>query len=73
MVPKAHRWVGEMAEIAKTFEACGLTPRTFQGAAELYAQVAASDLGRMSPEEWRRHSSFDTIVSELARGGSKDH
>ena len=31
MVPKAHRWVGEMAEIAKTFEACGLTPRTVPG------------------------------------------
>jgi 3-hydroxyisobutyrate dehydrogenase-like beta-hydroxyacid dehydrogenase len=71
MVPKAHRWVGEMAEIAKTFEACGLTPRTFQGAAEIYAQVAASDLGRMTPEEWRRHAeTFDTVVSELARSGS---
>ena len=63
MVPKAHRWVGEMAEIAKTFEACGLTPRTFQGAAELYAQVAASDLGRMSPEEWRRHGNPSTLSS----------
>ena len=74
MVPKAHRWVGEMAEIAKTFEACGLSPRTFQGAAELYAQVAASDLGRRSPEEWRRHGeSFEMVVSELARSGSKDH
>ena len=74
MVPKAHRWVGDMAEIAKTFEACGLTPRTFQGAADLYAQVAASDLGRMAPEEWRRHGeSFEMVVSELARSGSKDH
>jgi 3-hydroxyisobutyrate dehydrogenase-like beta-hydroxyacid dehydrogenase len=74
MVPKAHRWVGEMAEIAKTFEACGLTPRTFQGAAELYAQVAASDLGRMTPEEWRGHAeSFDMVVRELARSGSKGH
>jgi 3-hydroxyisobutyrate dehydrogenase-like beta-hydroxyacid dehydrogenase len=46
MVPKAHRWVGEMAEIARTFEACGLTPRTFEGAAELYALVAGTELGR---------------------------
>ena len=73
MVPKAHRWVGEMEEIAKTFEACGLTPRTFQGAAELYAQVAASRLGRMSPEEWRRHgASFEAVVRALARNGSND-
>ena len=39
-VPKAHRWVGEMAEIAKTFAACGLTPKLFEGAAELYDFVA---------------------------------
>ena len=39
-VPKAHRWVGEMAEIAKTFAACGLTPKMFEGAAELYDFVA---------------------------------
>ena len=49
MVPKAHRWVGEMSEIARTFEACGLTPRTFEGAAELYAS-SRTDLGRTSPK-----------------------
>jgi 3-hydroxyisobutyrate dehydrogenase-like beta-hydroxyacid dehydrogenase len=69
MVPKAHRWVGEMAEIARTFEACGLTPRTFEGAAELYALVAGTELGRTSPEDWRRHAAtFDAVVSKLAGG-----
>jgi 3-hydroxyisobutyrate dehydrogenase-like beta-hydroxyacid dehydrogenase len=69
MVPKAHRWVGEMEEIARTFDACGLTPRTFQGMAELYAMVAATDLGRTPPEEWRRQgASFDEVVSNLAHG-----
>jgi hypothetical protein len=29
MVPKAHRWVGEMEEIAGTLKACGMPPRTF--------------------------------------------
>ena len=68
MVPKAHRWAGEMAEIARTFGACGLTPQTFRGAAELYALVAASDLGRISPEEWRRQvRSLEVVVEELAR------
>jgi 3-hydroxyisobutyrate dehydrogenase-like beta-hydroxyacid dehydrogenase len=68
MVPKAHRWVGEMVEIARTFEACGLTPRTFEGAAELYALVAGTELGRMSPEDWRRQAAtFDEVVSRLAR------
>jgi 3-hydroxyisobutyrate dehydrogenase-like beta-hydroxyacid dehydrogenase len=68
MVPKAHRWVGEMAEIARTFEACGLTPRTFEGAAELYALVADTDLGRTPPEDWRRQAAtFDQVISRLAR------
>jgi 3-hydroxyisobutyrate dehydrogenase-like beta-hydroxyacid dehydrogenase len=71
MVPKAHRWVGEMAEIARTFDACGLTPRIFQGAAKLYAMVAATDLGRTPPEEWRRQgAAFDDVVRELARRGA---
>jgi 3-hydroxyisobutyrate dehydrogenase-like beta-hydroxyacid dehydrogenase len=69
MVPKAHRWVGEMAEIARTFEACGLSPRTFEGAAELYALVAGTELGRTSPEDWRRQAAtFDAVVSKLAGG-----
>jgi 3-hydroxyisobutyrate dehydrogenase-like beta-hydroxyacid dehydrogenase len=68
MVPKAHRWVGEMSEIARTFEACGLTPSTFEGAAELYALVAGTDLGRTSPEDWRRQGAdFDQVVSKLAQ------
>jgi 3-hydroxyisobutyrate dehydrogenase-like beta-hydroxyacid dehydrogenase len=69
MVPKAHRWVGEMTEIARTFQACGLTPHIFEGAAELYALVAETDLGRTSPEDWRRQpASFDEVVAALARG-----
>jgi 3-hydroxyisobutyrate dehydrogenase-like beta-hydroxyacid dehydrogenase len=68
MVPKAHRWVGEMVEIGRTFEACGLTPRMLEGAAELYALVAGTDLGRTSPEGWRRQqASFDEVVSKLAQ------
>jgi 3-hydroxyisobutyrate dehydrogenase-like beta-hydroxyacid dehydrogenase len=71
MVPKAHRWVGEMAEIARTFAACGLTPRTFEGAAELYALVADTALGRTSPEDWRRQAeAFDDVVHKLARSAS---
>ena len=53
MVPKAHRWVGEMEEIARTFADVGLTPLTFEGAAALYAFIAGSASGRTSPEDWR--------------------
>jgi 3-hydroxyisobutyrate dehydrogenase-like beta-hydroxyacid dehydrogenase len=69
MVPKAHRWVGEMQEIARTFAACGLTPLTFEGAAEIYAAVADTPLGRTSPEAWRSSPGrFEEVVALLARG-----
>jgi 3-hydroxyisobutyrate dehydrogenase-like beta-hydroxyacid dehydrogenase len=68
MVPKAHRWVGEMEEIAKTFEDCGLTPKTFLGAAEIYDFVAHTPPGASSPEDWRnRDGTFEELVVELAK------
>jgi len=54
MPPKAYRWVPEMQEIAKTFGELGLTPRLFEGATDIYAMVAASPLGRESPEQARK-------------------
>jgi 3-hydroxyisobutyrate dehydrogenase-like beta-hydroxyacid dehydrogenase len=72
MVPKAHRWVGEMAEIARTFAACGLSPRTFEGAAAIYALVAGTGLGQTSPEDWRRRARrFDDVIRELAQDRSR--
>jgi 3-hydroxyisobutyrate dehydrogenase-like beta-hydroxyacid dehydrogenase len=68
MVPKAHRWVGEMEEIAGTFAAAGLTPLTFEGAAALYALVAGTSLGRVSPEDWAGAGrSCEEVIQELAR------
>jgi hypothetical protein len=68
MVPKAHRWVGEMEEIADTFAACGLTPKTYLGAAEIYDFVARTALGRIAPEQWREQSrTFEQIVAALAK------
>jgi 3-hydroxyisobutyrate dehydrogenase-like beta-hydroxyacid dehydrogenase len=72
MVPKAHRWVGEMEEIARTFAAVGLTPLTFEGAAALYALVAGTPLGETSPEDWRRRArAFAEVVGGLAQARSR--
>ena len=38
----AGRWVGEMEQIAETFDAAGVTPRFHQGAAEIFEVVAAA-------------------------------
>ena len=53
MPPKAYRWVPETEEIAATFGAVGLTPLMMQGAAETYAAIAATAVGKESPEEAR--------------------
>jgi 3-hydroxyisobutyrate dehydrogenase-like beta-hydroxyacid dehydrogenase len=67
MVPKAHRWVGEMEEIARTFEDCGLTPKTYLGAAEIFDFVAHTPLGRITPEQWRdERRAFEQVIAELA-------
>ncbi|HEX6348292.1 MAG TPA: DUF1932 domain-containing protein [Candidatus Dormibacteraeota bacterium] len=42
MPPKAYRWIGEMSEIAATFESVGLTPRILQGAGDVYRMVEAA-------------------------------
>ena len=46
MCPKAYRWVGEMEEIAKTFNDNDLSEKLFRGVAETYSIVEKSILGR---------------------------
>lgn len=69
MPPKAHRWVPEMNEIAKTFQDVGLTPRMLQGAADMYALIAETPLGRESPEQARENTRKGIdVVRGLADG-----
>ncbi|MFN8523172.1 MAG: DUF1932 domain-containing protein [Chloroflexota bacterium] len=67
MPSKAHRWVGEMEEIAATFEEVGLTPRTLLGAADMYRFVAATELGKETPETRDASRPLWQTVAELAR------
>lgn len=66
MPPKAYRWVPEMLEIARTFESVGMTPRVFQGAADIYEFVAATALGRETPESRDKSRGGKEVVSLLA-------
>jgi 3-hydroxyisobutyrate dehydrogenase-like beta-hydroxyacid dehydrogenase len=71
MPPKAHRWVPEMLEIAKTFEGVGMTPRILQGAADMFELIATTPLGRESPEQAREQArSGPDVVRGLADGTS---
>ena len=42
---RAFRWIGEMEEIAATFEHAGATPKIHLGAAETFQQIAGSSIG----------------------------
>ena len=68
MAPKAHRWVGEMNELAATYQALGLTPEMLAGAADMYRDVSRTALGRESPESQRKVSrSFAEFIVTLER------
>ena len=69
--PKAHRWVPEMHEIAKTFEGVGMTPRILLGAADMYKMIAETPLGRESPEAARdKARKGPEVIRGLADGTS---
>jgi uncharacterized protein DUF1932 len=68
MPPKAHRWIGEMNELAVTYQDVGLTPLMLTGAAEMYRDVGQTTLGRESPEVQRNvNRSFDEFIALLER------
>ena len=64
MPPKAHRWVGEMEEIAACFADLGLPPRMLLGAADIYRVVANTAIGRDSSATG--DGNLDGVVVALA-------
>jgi 3-hydroxyisobutyrate dehydrogenase-like beta-hydroxyacid dehydrogenase len=64
--PKAYRWVPEMLEISKTLGAAGMTPKMFQGAADIYRFVAGTSLGKETPENRDRTRDGKDVVRLLA-------
>jgi hypothetical protein len=57
---KAWRFEGEMHEIAATFEAAGLPPDMFTGAAEIYRRMAVFKDADPAPD-------LATVVAEIRR------
>jgi 3-hydroxyisobutyrate dehydrogenase-like beta-hydroxyacid dehydrogenase len=62
---RAGRWIGEMEEIAATFEGVGMTPRILLGAADMYRLVSETKLGGLSSRD--PHPDLDAVLDELAR------
>lgn len=61
---KAHRYVGEMREIAATQEAAGLGPELFDAMALVWGRVAETPAGAAAPEtaRWR---TLDDLLRDL--------
>jgi 3-hydroxyisobutyrate dehydrogenase-like beta-hydroxyacid dehydrogenase len=64
MAHKAGRWVGEMEEIAATFEGLGMTPKILEGAADMYRFVKSTPLGALTSRD--PHPALDEVIGTLA-------
>ena len=64
MPHRAGRWVGEMEEIAATFNALGLTPGILEGAADMYRLVDSTALGQLTSRD--PHPSLDEVLETLS-------
>lgn len=68
---KSRRWVGEMEEIAKSFEDVGLTPKILQGAADVYRLMGSTALADRTPEDKAPFPSLEETVVELVKKSKK--
>ncbi len=62
---KAHRFVGEMEQIAATQAAAGAAGELFEGMAAVYRRLATTDLARLSPEEARTLDDLTAVLTRL--------
>ncbi|MDP6501225.1 MAG: DUF1932 domain-containing protein [Dehalococcoidales bacterium] len=63
---KSRRWIGEMEEIAKTFDDVGLTPRILNGAADLYRFVGDNPVADETPENIDQSRTLEQLIRMLA-------
>lgn len=69
--PVAHRWIGEMEEIAKTFAELALMPRILEGPADLYRFAASAPSGAERPETRDVRRGLDATLDALARAAEE--
>ncbi|MDD9949424.1 MAG: DUF1932 domain-containing protein [candidate division Zixibacteria bacterium] len=72
---KAFRWIGEMREIAATYERAGVSPGFHEGAEHIFRLIAESPIGHERPETVDRDRTLEetvAIFAEAARRGTRD-
>ena len=68
---KAFRWIGEMEEIAATFEHAGVTPHFHRGAADVYRLVSRTPLADETPETKDPNRTLPETISIVARAADQ--
>ncbi len=70
-VPRnSSRWVGEMDEIAATFASLGLTPKIFEGVAELYRRISETPLDKEAAANQPTEQVIEDLSRTLTNGNS---
>ncbi len=67
LASKAYRWVGEMEEIAATFEQVGVTPHFHHGAADIYRLFGETLLAQETPETIDQNRTLAQTIAILAQ------
>ena len=63
----AHRWIGEMDEIASTFKSVGVPQGFHQGAAEIYRLLNKTDFANETPETIDNSRTTKQTIRELTK------
>ena len=62
----AYRWIGEMEEIAATFDHVGITPEFHQGAANMFRLLDETPFAQETPETMDRGRTLTDTISVVA-------
>lgn len=64
---RARRWIGEMQEIARTFEDMKMTPRFHQGAEDIYRLIGRTSLADETPETRDKSRTLSQMIEILKK------
>lgn len=68
---KAFRWIGEMQEIAATYERAGVSPGFHEGAEHIFRLIAESPIGHERPETVDRNRTLEETVAIFAEAARR--
>ena len=70
---KARRFVGEMEEMAKMYDALGLSPNMLAGAAKVYRVIGSTPLADRTPEDTSPFPTLDEALAMFVAHLTLDH